>query len=153
MASVTLIADSGSSKAEWCLLSNGRKKTYFTQGMSPYFLTIQQMADIVQTELATKFKNVSVDNLFYYGTGCSNPGNVKNVKLAMKKVFPEASVVVGTDLLGAARATCGREKGIACILGTGSNSCSFDGKKILKNSPGLGYVLGDEEAGLTWGKK
>lgn len=153
MASVTLIADSGSSKAEWCLLSNGRKKTYFTQGMSPYFLTTQQMADMVQTELAAKIKNAAIGNLFYYGTGCANPENAKNVKSALKKVFPGASVVVGTDLLGAARATCGHQKGIACILGTGSNSCWFNGKKIMKNSPGLGYVLGDEGSGAYLGKK
>ena len=153
MASVTLIADSGSSKAEWCLISNGRKKTFFTQGMSPYFLTVQQMADIVQTELATKLKNVIVNDLFYYGTGCANPQNARNVKAALKKVFAKADVTVGTDLLGAARATCGHKKGIACILGTGSNSCSFNGKKIVKNSPGLGFILGDEGSGAYLGKK
>lgn len=111
------------------------------------------MADIVQKELAVKLKNVTISNLFYYGTGCANLENARNVKTALKKIFPSADVVVGTDLLGAARATCGHKKGIACILGTGSNSCSFNGKKIIKNSPGLGYVLGDEGSGAYLGKK
>lgn len=150
---VTLIADSGSTKAEWCLLSNGRKKTFFTQGISPYFLSIQQIADIINNELATRLKNVSIAKLFYYGTGCANLENARNVKKAIKKVFPNAQVEVGTDLLAAARAVCGHQKGIACILGTGSNSCYFNGEKIIKNSPGIGYVLGDEGSGAYLGKK
>lgn len=153
MVPVTLIADSGSTKAEWCLLNNGRKKTFFTQGISPYFLTTQQVAGIVRTELAPKLKNVQIANLFYYGTGCANPRNAQNIKKALKNVFPGAVIEVGTDLLGAARALCGREKGIANILGTGSNSCYYNGKKIVKNSPGLGYVLGDEGSGAYLGKK
>ena len=76
-----------------------------------------------------------MDEVYYYGTGCANPDNAKSVKKALSKVFPGAKVDVNHDLMAAARALCGREKGIACILGTGSNSCYYDGKKIVKNSP------------------
>ncbi len=150
---VTLIADGGSTKVEWCLLNNGRKKTFFTQGLSPYFLTTSQIATIISDELMPKLKNVKVATLFYYGTGCANPAHAKNMKAALKQIFKEAVIEVGTDLLGAARALCGKEKGLACILGTGSNSCYYNGKKITKNSPGLGYVLGDEASGAYLGKK
>jgi glucosamine kinase len=150
---VTLIADSGATKAEWCLINNGKKKTLFTQGISPYFLTTLQIAQLVQNELKGKLTNVAVEQIHYYGTGCSNPANARSVKKALLKVFPGAEVHVDTDLMAAARALCGHAKGIACILGTGSNSCYYNGKKIVKNSPGLGYVLGDEASGAYLGKK
>lgn len=153
MQPVTLIADSGSTKAEWCLLSGGKKKTLFTQGISPYFLNQQQITDLLVTELQPKLKKVAVERVFYYGTGCANPDNAKRIKAALKKVFPGARITVDTDLMAAARAGCGREKGIACILGTGSNSCYYNGRSIVKNSPGLGYVLGDEGSGAYLGKK
>jgi glucosamine kinase len=149
---VILIADSGATKAEWCLVNNGRKKTYFTQGISPYFLSSDQIAGLVETELSKKIR-VPVDEIFYYGTGCSNPENVRNIKKALRSVFPDARPEVNTDLMAAARAVCGSEKGIAAILGTGSNSCYFNGRSIVKNSPGIGYVLGDEGSGAYLGKK
>jgi N-acetylglucosamine kinase-like BadF-type ATPase len=151
--SVILIADSGATKAEWCLLNNNRKKTIFTPGLSPYFLTTDAIEDLVRQQLAAKIKNITVDAIFFYGTGCANPENARSVKKALLRVFPEAKVAVNTDLMGAARAVCGRQKGIACILGTGSNSCFFNGKTIVKNSPGIGYVLGDEGSGAYLGKK
>ena len=150
---VTLIADSGATKAEWCLLNNGKKKTLFTQGISPYFLNTDQVAELVSKELATKLKKVTVEHIFYYGTGCSNVENARSIKKALLRVFPQADVHVHTDLMGAARAVCGHEKGVACILGTGSNSCFYNGKNIVKNSPGIGYVLGDEASGAYLGKK
>ncbi len=150
---VKLIADSGATKAEWCLLREGKKKTIFTQGISPYFLNTEQITDLLLKELKPKLKNIEVDEIFYYGTGCANPVNAKSVKKALQKVFPESKVDVNHDLMAAARALCGNNKGVACILGTGSNSCYFDGKKIVKNSPGLGYVLGDEGSGAYLGKK
>jgi glucosamine kinase len=150
---ITLIADSGATKAEWILLNGSTKKTFFTQGISPYFLSVDQIAELVQAELADKLEETTVDQIFYYGTGCANPENAKNVKKAIHKVFGKAVVHVETDLMAAARAVCGREKGIACILGTGSNSCYYDGRTIVKNSPGLGYILGDEASGAYLGKK
>lgn len=150
---VKLIADSGSTKTEWCLLSGNKKKHIDTQGLSPYFLTGKQVKEVLETELLPKIRRTMPDEIFFYGTGCSNPANVKIVKDALKAVFGKARISVDHDLMGAAKALCGREKGIACILGTGSNSCYYDGKKIVKNSPGLGYVLGDEGSGAYLGRK
>lgn len=153
MPVVKLIADSGATKAEWCLVNNGKKKTVFTQGISPYFLNTEQITELLLKELKPKLKNIEVDEVYYYGTGCANPTNAKSVKKAISKVFAGAKADVTHDLMAAARALCGRQKGVACILGTGSNSCYYDGKKIVKNSPGLGYVLGDEGSGAYLGKK
>ena len=149
----TLIADSGATKAEWCLLNNGRKKVLFTQGISPYFLSTDQIAELLRNELAGELEKYHIENIFYYGTGCSNPANVKSVQRALRAVFPSAKAEVQTDLMAAARALCGHNKGIACILGTGSNSCYFNGKTIMRNSQALGYVLGDEASGAYLGRK
>ncbi len=148
-----LIADSGSTKAEWCLLNGKKKRTFYTQGLSPYFLNTDQIAAIIDTELKTKMTGIVPDEIHFYGTGCSSPENKKSVKIALERVFEGAGVTVDHDLMGAAKALCGDKKGVACILGTGSNSCYYNGKKIVKNSPGLGYVLGDEGSGSYLGKK
>lgn len=150
---IKLIADSGSTKAEWCLIDGKKKKIFYTQGLSPYFLSSEQIQHIIEQELKTKIKQVLPDEIFFYGTGCSSPDNIKAVKKALQKNFPQAKISVDHDLMGAAKALCGSQKGIACILGTGSNSCYYNGKKIIKNSPGLGYVLGDEGSGAYLGKK
>jgi len=153
MSVVKLIADSGATKAEWCLVKDNKRKTIFTQGISPYFLSTAQIKDLVENELKPHIKKASVDQIFYYGTGCANPDNAKSVKKALQQVFPGSAVTVNHDLMAAARSLCQHQKGIACILGTGSNSCFYNGKKIVKNSPGLGYVLGDEASGAYLGKK
>ena len=150
---VQLIADSGSTKCEWCLLSNGKKKIINTQGISPYFVKREDIVAILENELIPELKNVEVEELYFYGTGLTNPANEKVVRLALKQVFSGVEIMLEDDLLGAARALCGHEKGIACILGTGANSCYYNGKKIVKNSPGLGYILGDEGSGSYLGKK
>lgn len=150
---IKLIADSGSSKTEWCLVNGKNKKTFLTQGLSPYFLSAEQIEYIIEQELKPRLKNIEPDAVFFYGTGCSNKDNVKLVKKAIQKVFINSTIAVDHDLMGAARALCGNEKGVACILGTGSNSCYYNGRKIMKNSPGLGYVLGDEGSGAYLGKK
>ena len=149
-----LIADSGATKCEWCLLQGRKKKTWIdTQGISPYFLDVAGIGEVLRKELLPGLKKVAVDQVFYYGTGCINPENRKLVQKALKGVFPGAGLHVTHDLMGAALALCGPTKGVACILGTGSNSCYFDGRKIVKNSPGLGFVLGDEGSGAYLGKK
>ena len=148
-----LIADSGSTKTAWCLVNDGKKKFISTQGISPYFLNDDTLGAILKKELAPKTAHVVVDEVYYYGTGCSNPDNISLVKRGLKKLYPKAKINVQHDLLGAAKGLCGDAKGIACILGTGSNSCFYNGKKIIKNSPGLGYVLGDEGSGTHLGKK
>ena len=151
--SIKLIADSGATKTAWCLLEGQKKKTLFTQGLSPYFLKADQIEQIVGLELKSKLKGVEPDEIFFYGTGCSNPGNVKIVKKALRNLFSKSAITVTHDLMGAAKALCGDQKGVACILGTGSNSCYYNGKRIVKNSPGLGFILGDEGAGSYLGKK
>ena len=151
--SAILIADSGATKCEWCLVQNGKKKTILTQGISPYFLNAAQITALLTKELIPKLTNAEITNIHFYGTGLSNVDNAKIIKQVLKKMFFKAKTEVQTDLLGAARALCGKQKGIACILGTGSNSCYYNGKKIVKNSPGLGYVLGDEGSGAYLGKK
>ena len=148
-----LIADSGSTKCEWCLLHDGKKKKVDTQGISPYFLDVTGIGQVLSRELLPALKNWTVDLVYYYGTGCNNPDNRKIVQKAIKKAFPDAVIHVTHDLMGAALALCGDSKGVSCILGTGSNSCYYDGKKIVKNSPGLGFILGDEGSGAYLGKK
>jgi N-acetylglucosamine kinase-like BadF-type ATPase len=148
-----LIADSGSTKCEWCLVQDGRRKLINTQGISPYFLNAIQIQKVLQMELLPRIKGKEIDKIFYYGTGCASEVNRRTVKKALRFYFAESEIQVTHDLMGAARSLCGRRKGVACILGTGSNSCYFDGKKIIKNSPGLGYVLGDEGSGAYLGKK
>jgi glucosamine kinase len=148
-----LIADSGATKAEWVLIHNGKKRTLFTQGISPYFLNTPEIVSLLEKELIPKLKSAIPDEIYYYGTGCASAANARIVKQALKKVFPTNKIEVETDLMAAARAVCGNEKGLACILGTGSNSCYYNGKKIVKNSPGLGYILGDEGSGAYLGKK
>lgn len=157
MPTVKLIADSGSTKAEWCLMRGKHRSTVFTQGISPYFLDGPQIESLLRSELLPSMglasKKSPVEEVHYYGTGCINRANSTMVSKALGRLFPGAAVRVDNDLLGAARALCGHEKGIACILGTGSNSCYFDGRRIVKNSPGLGYVLGDEGSGAYLGRK
>jgi N-acetylglucosamine kinase-like BadF-type ATPase len=150
---IKLIADSGSTKTEWCLINGRSASTFYTQGLSPYFLSAEQIEYIIEEELKPRLKKTDPEEIYFYGTGCSNPDNVKLVKKAIEKVFSNAKVSVDHDLMGAAKALCGNEKGVACILGTGSNSCYYNGKKIIKNSPGLGYVLGDEGSGAYLGRK
>ncbi len=151
---VKLIADCGSTKSEWCLLKDGRKKKIITtQGISPYFLSAVQVQQLLEKELKPKLKNIIPDEIYYYGTGCSNPANIKLIKQALHSVFGKIKIAVTHDLMGAARALCGNEKGVACILGTGSNSCFYNGKNIMKNSPGLGFILGDEGSGAYLGRK
>ena len=151
--SVKLIADSGATKCEWCLIDSGKKKRILTAGISPYFLNAEQIEQLLLKSLVPKLKDVVVTAVHFYGTGLSNKNNVLILKTVLKKIFKKAKIAVETDLTAAARALCGRNKGIACILGTGSNSCFYDGKKIIKNSPGIGYILGDEGSGAYLGKK
>lgn len=153
MPPVKLIADSGATKTEWCLLKNGRKKTVLTGGISPYLMDVETISALLMKELWPSVKQAEVEEVYYYGTGCGNPENAKKVQKALKSIFKGAKTTVDTDMMAAARALCGNEKGIACILGTGSNSCYFNGKKIVKNNPALGFILGDEGSGAYLGKK
>lgn len=148
-----LIADSGSTTCEWCIVNHNKKKKFTTVGISPYFLSKEQIIDLFTTSVLPKTKQESIDAIYFYGTGLSNADNIAIIKFALRKTFPKSAVEVNTDMLGAARALLLHEKGIACILGTGSNAAYYNGKKIVKNSPGLGFVLGDEGSGAYLGKK
>jgi len=148
-----IIADSGSTKCEWLIASPRKKQSVITQGLSPYFLSSGEIENIVRTELVSRLDKQTIDAVYFYGTGCKSPANARMVQRSLQLVFPKAEIGVSHDLMGAARGLCGDTKGIACILGTGSNSCYYDGKRIVRNSPGLGYVLGDEGSGAYLGKK
>ncbi len=148
-----LIADSGSTKTAWCFLSNGRKQMLQTQGASPYFLNEDQLVTMLQQELLPGLKKKIPEKIFFYGTGNAARANRAMIKRALRRVFPTAKIEVEHDLTGAARALCGRKKGVVAILGTGYNSGYYNGRKIVRNSPGLGYILGDEGSGAYLGKK
>jgi N-acetylglucosamine kinase-like BadF-type ATPase len=148
-----IIADSGATKCQWTLVLGNQKKTITTIGISPYFLTTDQIVETIAKGFNKKVDTDIINAVYFYGTGLSNPLNVASIKKALKKVFPKADLDIQTDLVAVARATCQHSKGVACILGTGSNTGYYNGKKIVKNSPGLGYVLGDEGSGAYLGKK
>lgn len=151
--SVKLIADSGATKCEWVLLHKGKTKKIRTQGISPYFLSPEQIVELLDQQVKRKLKDVNVDEIFYYGTGIRNPENLRIVRSSFKKVFPKSKIEVNDDMLAAARSLNGHNPGIACNLGTGSFSLFYNGKKIVKEVMGQGYVLGDEGSGAYLGKK
>lgn len=150
-----LIADSGSTKTDWRLIDDREQIHQFgTQGINPYFHTDEQVADIVKLELLPQLEFKSIDGLavFFYGAGCGADSKKELVAKGLKNVFPDAAIEINTDLLGAARALCGAQPGMAAILGTGANTCFYDGEKITENRASLGYVLGDEGSGAHLGK-
>ena len=148
-----IIADSGATKCQWTVVQSQKKYTLQSIGISPYFLSAAEIQALVSKTFKNKIKLESVEAVYFYGTGLSNPQNVSQLKKALQAVFTKAKLDIQTDLVAAARATCQNSKGVACILGTGSNTGFYNGKKITKNSPGLGYVLGDEGSGTYLGKK
>jgi N-acetylglucosamine kinase-like BadF-type ATPase len=148
-----IIADSGATKCQWTVILGKEKFSIKTIGISPYFLKTNEIIETIQKAFSKKVKLESIDAVYFYGTGLSNPSNVSAIKKALKTVFKNATLDIQTDLVAVARATCQKNKGVACILGTGSNTGFYNGKKVIKNSPGLGYVLGDEGSGAYLGKK
>ena len=153
MAGFQLIADSGATKTEWRVIGSGKPVSFFTSGISPYHMDQNQIEETLLKEFPKSVFKKEFSAIHYYGTGCYTTANANIVKKALQKILVADQFHVTHDLMGAAIALCGSEKGIACILGTGSNSCFFDGKKIVKNSPGLGFILGDEGSGAYLGKK
>lgn len=129
---------------------------FTTQGLSPYYFTAEQIAQALQNELLPGLakKREAIEAVYFYGTGCAVPAMQQIVKKGIKMALPAAKKIqVQSDLTGAARAVCGHSKGVACILGTGSNSCVYNGRSITKNNPAPGYILGDEGSGAYLGKK
>lgn len=155
-----LIADCGSTKTHWCLVEKGCEGQaaplhYYTPGMNAVMLTGEEMEALMKAELLPQLgdKAAEVTEIHFYGAGCLGDQICSNVRRALLGVFPTANdVEVDTDLLGASRALLGRRPGIACIMGTGSNSCYYDGQRICDNVSPLGYILGDEGSGAVLGK-
>jgi glucosamine kinase len=149
-----LIADSGSTKTDWRLIDEFNNIHQAQSiGLNPYFTSDGEMVEAMTTGTLKLFTATEVEEIHFYGSGCSSPSQISKVEKALSTVYVNAKYFVEHDLLGAARALCGTEPGIAVILGTGSNSCFFDGEFITRNVPSLGYVLGDEGSGAYIGKR
>lgn len=147
-----LIADSGSTKTDWCVPGNDRQvRRLQTSGLNPFFETGQEICRKLEKELLPSLAEEEIEAVYFYGAGCV-PEKCSLVRDALASVFSFENVEVGSDLLGAARSLCGRDPGIACILGTGSNSCFYDGRIIAANVSPLGFILGDEGSGAVLGR-
>lgn len=168
-----LIADSGSTKTEWSLVTNDDQRTgrytsggqrsgrqtirdiqpgsIVTEGLNPFYHTVETITGIVKEEVFSKFPGV--DRIFFYGAGCTGEEAAAPIKKGLQDVYGDIRVEVHPDLLGAARALFGRKEGIACILGTGSNSCHYDGSRIIDQIPPLGFILGDEGSAGALGRR
>ena len=159
-----LIADSGSTKTDWTLvpdrLVGGSTVAITTQGITPVHQTPETIRKILEQELMPQIAGYveSLSSVFFYGSGCS-PAHIPVMQQLLRETLnlteglsPCEQVYVASDLMAAARALCGHEQGIACILGTGANSCLYDGEGIVQNTPALGYILGDEGSGAVLGR-
>lgn len=149
-----LIADSGSTKTDWRLTdANGSARAIHTDGFNPYYQTTTQIADLLRVQLLPELNGVTVSDVYFYGAGCSGLAVNPIVADALRAVLPGVQTVdVNSDMLGAARAAAGRDSGIVCILGTGSNACCYDGSQITRGIQSLGFWLGDEGSGGYLGK-
>lgn len=149
-----LIADGGSTKTNWCLINEAGRKIHFnTEGYNPYFAKQDYIENSLRTTLPDSLDASKLEEIYYYGAGCSTDANKKIVSDAMQKVFVNAKIYVDHDLLASCRALLGDEPGFAAILGTGTNTCLYDGNAITLNIDSLGYFLGDEGSGSYIGKR
>lgn len=152
-----LIADSGSTKTHWCLMTaNGHHEDFYTDGINPMFQTHiamrQSVCNSLLPQVGPRLWAGELTDLFFYGAGCT-PEKIPFVEQAMQEVFRKTKIHVMSDMVGASRALLGHEKGVACILGTGSGSCYWNGDDIEWRVPSLGYILGDEGSGAVIGRK
>ena len=157
-----LIADSGSTKTDWCLCHESTiVSTMQTQGINPYHQSEEAIEQVLREELLPQLTTLWAGkpcpytdlNITFYGSGCANAAASGRIKEAIEKVLGTTNATIHSDLLGAARALCGHDEGIACVLGTGSNSCLYNGKEIVANTPPLGYILGDEGSSAVLGRR
>ncbi len=149
-----LIADSGSTKTEWILVNQHGEKEYFhTDGLNPYFMSLEQLISIIDEGLQKKLEHTSIDEIHFYGAGSGTEISKEVLRKAIAACFEGAEIFIKTDLLAAAKACFWDKPGIACILGTGSNSCLYDGEQIVTKIPSLGFTLGDEGSGGYFGKR
>jgi N-acetylglucosamine kinase-like BadF-type ATPase len=148
-----LIADSGSTKTDWVLLDDKNSFRYKTVGYNPFFIDSENIYRSVSEKLTSQFDPSAVTKVYFYGAGCSEADKTAIVDNALTRCFVNANVLVGHDMLAAARALLGNTPGFAAILGTGSNTCMYDGKNVSRNIDSLGYLLGDEGSGSYIGRK
>mgnify|MGYP006273056507 CR=1 FL=1 len=148
-----LIADSGSTSTQWSLLTAGDVQTYQTMGLNPFFNTPAMVEEEIGRHPEIWSYRTKVREVFFYGSGCGSEKNKRLMTGALENTFPQASVTVDSDLLGAARGLFHQKKGVACILGTGSNSGLYNGRSIVRTTPALGYILGDEGSGNHLGRE
>ncbi len=148
-----LIAESGSTKCNWALIDQKNKiLKYDTLGINPFFVSDKFIIDEIKNTELYKYKEL-VENIFFYGAGCNSKNNKLKIKRSLSKIFSNSNISIKSDL-DAACISVSRDKfSINCILGTGSNSCLFDGEKIIQSSSSLGFILGDECSGNYFGKK
>lgn len=151
-----LIADSGSTKTDWRFIDGNRAILAFrSEGYNPQVRSAEEIAASMQKEVLVTLGERKPQQVFFYGAGCGTPEKKQLLANVISSIFGnnQLKIEVDSDLLGAARSLCGPERGIAAILGTGSNSCSFDGINIIENRPSLGFILGDEGSGAALGKE
>ena len=148
-----LIADSGSTKTDWCvILDNTPIKRIGTKGLNPFFQSEEKIQHELTHSLLPQLPEGTIDSVYFYGAGCT-PEKAPTLRRAIADSLPiVGNIKAYSDMLAAARGLCGREAGITCILGTGSNSCFYDGKEIVNHISPLGFILGDEGSGAVLGK-
>lgn len=148
-----LLADGGSTKVDWRLVEQNKEiKQVYTKGANPFFRTKEDIREELKASLKPVIDGYNIDAVYFFGAGCANPEKNNIIKEAIANSTNISNVDVNSDLLAAAKGLCGTKKGIACIIGTGSNSCYYDGKEIKDNISPLGYILGDEGSGAVIGK-
>lgn len=148
-----LVADSGSTKTDWCKYENGFKSDYSTLGVNPMIHSVEYITEaLLSSNIFYDIKN-KVQNIYFYGAGCSADGRNNKVKSVLQPYFPNAKIDIEHDMLAAVIALHGDSDGIACIMGTGSNSVLQKDKQLIEKVPSLGYILGDEAGGVDLGKK
>lgn len=148
-----LIADSGSTKTDWRLINtDGSIEQSASKGLNPLFVNEELFLSTIKEEFPSNWLSLDIQTIYFYGAGCVGPQQTALATSWLNKIYPGASIQVESDLLGAAIAVCGDQPGIVGILGTGSNSCLFDGQSIVNKVSPLGYILGDEGSGSALGK-
>ena len=148
-----LLADSGSTKTDWGLVENGKLvKRLRTSGMNPFQMSEEAITEEIKTHLVPELPGTVLAEVHFYGAGCTKEKQPIVERALRANLTINGECEVASDMLGAARGICGHKPGIACILGTGSNSCSYDGKNLVKNVSPLGFILGDEGSGAVLGK-
>ena len=147
-----LIADSGSTKTAWTLVEKA-DNVIKTDGINPVFMNSGCVEEILRSQLLPQLgEQAIVTEIYFYGAGCASAEKNNLVKQALQAVFGDIKIEIASDLLGAARGLCKHQSGIACIMGTGSNSCLYENGNIRWNVPALGFILGDEGSGAVLGK-